>query len=283
MSRQFEWPHRLVMSACAALALAAAPYALAHDFWVQPSSFTPAPDAPLKIQLRVGDVFPGDIVPRNDERIVQFALIAPQQAPKPIVGRDGSETAGLARIGQRGLHIIAYRSAAEPVTLEAEKFEHYLRDKGLEHIISARADKQQTTAPGREIYSRCAKALVQAGATAPEDGDRAVGLRLELVALKNPYTLTAGEDLPLQLLFEGQPCPGRLVVARSPDHPDLSVSARSDQQGRVALKLPEGGTWMITAVHMMPAPPEKTTADFDADWESLWASLSFAVPAAKAE
>jgi len=48
----------------------------------------------------------------------------------------------------------------------------------------------------------------------------------------------------------------------------------SDSQGRVTLRLPRGGVWLATAVHLLPAP------DRGAEWESLWASLSFELPAA---
>ena len=262
------------------LVASASPAALAHDFWVQPSSFTPAVNEPLKVQLRVGDAFPGDLVPRNDQRIVRFAIVD-SEGEKPIAGRDGSETAGVARPAKNGLHIIAYRSTTASVTLEAAKFEQYLRDKGLEQIIAQRAEQHSSDKPGREIYSRCAKALLTVGAASSSDNDRAIGLRLELIAETNPCTLGESHELGVRLEFEGKPCAGRLVVARSPDHADLRVSGRTDEHGRVTLKLPEPGMWMLTAVHMIAAPAEPPGADLDADWESLWASLTFEIPAAR--
>jgi hypothetical protein len=53
------------------------------------------------------------------------------------------------------------------------------------------------------------------------------------------------------------------------------VSARSDKDGRVRLRLPHAGMWMVKAVHMIPAP-----AGTQADWQSFWASLTFDLPAA---
>jgi uncharacterized GH25 family protein len=57
------------------------------------------------------------------------------------------------------------------------------------------------------------------------------------------------------------------------DEPDKRLSARTDKAGRVSLALPRGGVWLVKAVHMVPAP-----ADSGADWESLWASLTFETP-----
>jgi len=39
------------------------------------------------------------------------------------------------------------------------------------------------------------------------------------------------------------------------------------------LGLPRPGVWLVKVVHMVPAPK-----DTGADWESLWASLTFEIP-----
>jgi hypothetical protein len=41
----------------------------------------------------------------------------------------------------------------------------------------------------------------------------------------------------------------------------------------VSFDLDAAGRWLVTAVHMVPAP-----AASGADWESVWASLAFALP-----
>ncbi len=46
------------------------------------------------------------------------------------------------------------------MALEAQKFEDYLRDEGLERIIDQRNKNGQSAAPGRERFYRCAKALL---------------------------------------------------------------------------------------------------------------------------
>ncbi|HMC15773.1 MAG TPA: hypothetical protein VKI18_09085, partial [Albitalea sp.] len=63
--------------------------------------------------------------------------------------------------------------------------------------------------------------------------------------------------------------------ARAGADPNAKIALRSDADGRVLLPLSHVGAWMIKAVHMRPAP-----AGSGADWESLWASLSFEVGAA---
>jgi uncharacterized GH25 family protein len=79
--------------------------------------------------------------------------------------------------------------------------------------------------------------------------------------------------MPLRLLFEGKPLAGALVVAINRENPEKRVSARSDASGRATFDLAPGGVWLVKAVHMVPAPPSSA-----ADWESLWASLTFQIP-----
>jgi uncharacterized GH25 family protein len=76
------------------------------------------------------------------------------------------------------------------------------------------------------------------------------------------------------LLFENKPIANRLVEAMNPKHPELTLAARTDEHGRVTFTLPEPGFWLIGAVHMVEAP-----AETGADWESIWASLTFDLPA----
>ena len=59
-------------------------------------------------------------------------------------------------------------------------------------------------------------------------------------------------------------------IAMNTLNPAEKQSARSDADGRVAFRVHSGGMWLIKAVHMIPA-----AAGSDAQWESLWASLTF--------
>lgn len=83
---------------------------------------------------------------------------------------------------------------------------------------------------------------------------------------------SAIHDAGFQLLYEGKPLPGALVVAINHADRLKKLAARSDKTGRVRLDLPTG-IWLVKAVHMVPAP-----AGSGADWESLWASLTFERP-----
>lgn len=263
--------HRTLAIGLAALVFQTA--AAAHDFWIEPTVWTPNAGAAIGVRLKVGDGFPGDPVARNPARIERFIALAPgagagaEESPVPGVG--GAEPAGETRCEQPGVMVLAYRSLPVPITLEADKFTAYLAEEGLERVIDARAQAGASDSPGREKYSRCAKALVLVG-DGPHDGfDRTIGLRLELTPLPDadPFALRADEPFRVRLTFDGRPVEGALVDAAQPG--GSVVASRTDADGVAALALRADGFWRIAAMHMIPADAA------DADWESLWASLTF--------
>jgi uncharacterized GH25 family protein len=244
----------------------------AHDMWIEPTAFLPETGQIVGVRLRVGQDLLGDPLPRVASLVNQF-VFEDAAGRKPIIGREGSDPAGFVRVAMPGMLVLGYRSNPSPVELPAEKFNQYLKEEGLDPIVALRAHRSETGMKAREIFSRCAKALVLSGRPTQAQGDRRLGFTLELVAERNPYMLRAGEDLPVRLTYENRPLAGALVVAMNRLNAGERVAARTDKEGRVRLSLRADGMWMIKAVHMTPAP-----AGSNADWSSFWASLTFEMP-----
>lgn len=250
------------------VALSGAPL-LAHDLWIEPTTFLPDTGAMVGLKLRVGQDLLGDPVPRDPSLIKQF-VYEDASGRKPVVGRNGADPAGFLRAEAAGMLVIGYHSNPSAVTLTAEKFNQYLKEEGLDAVAALRARRSETGAPAREIFSRCAKSLVQSGPAAKGPGDRSLGCTLELVAERNPYSTPGAQDLPFRLTYENRPLAGALVVAINRADPSQKISARSDSDGRVRFRLTQDGMWLVKAVHMVPAP-----AGANAEWASYWASLTF--------
>lgn len=257
--------------ALAALVVGSGPLS-AHDLWIEPTSFFPRPGQLVGLRLLVGQDLLGDPLPRHDALIKAF-VFEDGAGRQPVVGRDGLDPAGYLRSEQPGLFVIGYHSLPSRVELPAEKFNRYLREEGLEKIAALRAERHETAAGARELFSRCAKSLVLTGTPSVAEGDRRLGFPLELVAERNPYSLGADEELPLRLIYEERPLPGALVVAMNRSAPAEKLAARSDDLGRVRFRLRAKGLWLIKAVHMVPA-----AAGPQAEWASFWASLTFDRP-----
>ncbi len=243
----------------------------AHDFWIEPSSFHVEPGASVSLALRVGEQFRGEPVGRNSARIRRFVVSGPA-GEQVVGGEEGADPAGSVRLVTPGLYLVAYHNSPSSITLEAAKFEPYLEEEGLERIIALRSERGESALPAREIYSRCAKALVLSGNGPTAGYDRRLGFPLELVPEADPYASRGGR-LPVRILFQGRPLEGALVVALAKNEPRRKLAVRSDHDGRVAFEL-GAGRWLVKAVHMLPAPKGS-----GADWESLWASLTFELPA----
>lgn len=276
---------RAVVAVAAVLAVSAwAGTAAAHDFWIEPAPPSPAAGAPVAVALRVGERLVGEPVARNPERIVRFGLVdlGGGGGETPVAGLAGWEPAGRARPLAAGLHAVVYQSHPVAITLEAEKFEAYLAEEGLDAVLAARAATGGSGQPGRERYARSAKALLEvqpaegiSSATIERGQDRPLGLPLELVAEGDPFH--TGTKLIVRLRFQGEPLAGARVVAlvRGADGTvSEPQAARSGADGRVRFRLDRPGFWLVKAVHMVAAGGEPA-----ADWESLWASLTFTVPA----
>jgi uncharacterized GH25 family protein len=247
-------------------------HARAHDFWIQPSSFHPAPSARVSIHLRVGEEFHGEPVARNPERIERFFARVAGAESTPIVGVDGKAPAGYWSPAAPGFAWIGYRSRASSIELAADKFESYLAEEGLERIIELRRMRAERNAPGRERYSRCAKSLIQVGAgdAASRVHETKLGFPLEIMPEQNPYTLHAGDVFSVRLVYLDKPLEGALVGCMSERDPTAEVRVRTDAEGRAKFTLARDGVWLVRVVHMVRAP-----AGEPSDWDSLWASLTF--------
>lgn len=217
----------------------------------------------ITASLRVGMNWSGDPVARDTSQIEKF-IVRDSGGERAVAGFEGRDPAGVVRIEKPGGAIIGYRSKTAPLELPPEKFEQYLRDEGLERFIDIRAKRGDSKKPSGEIYSRCAKSFVIAG-DGPTSFDKPLGFRYEIV----PSKMTA-DAIDVRVLYESKPLAGALVVAMHRDDPTLRIKVRSDAAGRASFKLPKRGVWMIKSVQMIAAP--KTS---NADWESLWASLTF--------
>jgi len=245
------------------------PMVQAHDFWIEPESFRPAVGQKVPVHLYVGMDFKGDPAPYIPEWFERYVYVN-AQGEKPVPGLPGDDPAGTVPITAAGLTVIGYRSTKFSVSFDtAEEFEKYLIKEGLERnltLLKGKPSQGKIT----ENYSRCAKALVMNG-TATTAADRVLGFRIELVAEKSPYAGTG--PVPFRLLYENRPLAGALVVAFNKAAPLDKLKARTDPDGRVIFDIKRRGTWLVTAVHMIPAPRGS-----EAQWESIWASLSFERP-----
>jgi len=272
--------------------------ALAHAFWLQPASFRVAVGAAVPLRLLVGQNFAGTNWTRPTRRVRRFVRFGPTPADsaelRPALLADS--LAPTLRCSAPGTHVVALTSQLAFIELPAAQFTAYLREEGLGLALRQRQEADEsTTKPGREAYRRCAKALVLATrgpALPPAAADtayrRVLGLPLELVPEQNPYRLRPGAALTVRVLSQGQPVAGAQVQVwrptplTGPHHTPMPgtpaithFATYSNAQGRVLLRLPDAGPYLLATVRMEAAPAALASR---ADWLSTWASLTFGGP-----
>jgi uncharacterized GH25 family protein len=270
---------RRILSLVAFGALAASSAASAHDFWIDaiPWSAPLAQDSVVEVGFSVGHA--GAVKPWSPStpRTVSMRVFGPDGAVVDATsflapaGRKGPHGGPVGLAGS-GLHLIAFETDEAFSDLPAEKFDAYVREEGLALIADARED--DATSPGRELYSRRAKALLAIGA-AKGAAPRAIGQTLEVVALDNPHALSPDAPIRLRIDYEGAPLAGAVVKFESLDIAILPpVRRKTDASGVVAFAHPKRGAWKASVVWSRPIADNEPGRD-RAEFRTVFSSLTF--------
>ncbi|MDQ2795092.1 MAG: DUF4198 domain-containing protein, partial [Bacteroidota bacterium] len=261
-----------------------------HEFWLEAPRFRLQPGDTVNVHTFIGADFKGEPWTTKAAKIYRLVRFGPTLAdttsltPKNATATDTFRTGFI--FAQPGTYVVLLQSTSSFIELPAAQFTAYLREEGLDYALKLRQENEETTKPGRETYSRCAKTLLQVGdpARVPLAADSACrhiyGLPLELVPEQNPYRLAADKALTVRVLRGGRPAFGAAVQVwqRQPGGlPTTHYTTRANQNGRILLRLSGPGPYLLATVDMRPAPPRLRTR---ADWQSVWASLTFAGPPA---
>jgi uncharacterized GH25 family protein len=246
----------------------------AHDYWLQPDSFFPAPGDAVTVRLHVGDHFSSEAErPFSKKATVTFQLLSARETRDLAAGVEDGQTPVATVKLPAGTHLIALERGWTNIKLEAGKFNDYLKEEGLDAVLEQRRKDGQDKEPGRERYSRHLKCLLQAGDAADDTFKKVLGQRLEIVPDVNPATLKPGDKLPVRVLFDGKPLAGAQVSAYHREGDKLmTLTARTTDEGLATFKLDKSGPWLVRLVHM-----RRCTDSADADWESFWAALSLGI------
>ncbi len=262
------------------IALGLATLAFGHDFWIEPSALRVAPGTRVDLSLKVGHGSDLTELPRRAGRFVRFTA-TDAKGEQDVPGIDGASPAGILRPSREGPVILAYEGAPNRTELEAEAFERYLREEGLEAVIELRKSAGRSGERAVEAYSRSAKAIISVSAETERtkgepsgiDVCQPIGLPLELVPDTNPAEWRVGTSATLRLLRDGKPIANVLVRATAMDQFECQRSARTDQDGRVRFTVSHAGRWRFNAVQMTVLERPATAAADEPGYRSVWASL----------
>ena len=256
------------------MCLMATPLA-AHELWIEPVEFQPAAGARVEAHLVNGQGFEGLHLPYLPKSMVRFS-VAFQGVETAVTGRIGDKPA-MQVAGSDGLMVAVYQSAPTTVRYdEFAKFERFATHKDLGDVQALHLARGLVVGPLVEVYTRYSKSLIGAGGAV--GADAALGLETELVALDNPY-LGRPRVLRVQLFYRGVARAEAQVEVfeKAADGTVVVTLQRTDAEGVAQVPVRSGHVYMLDAV-VLREPGPALAEEFGADWESLWANLTFAVP-----
>jgi uncharacterized GH25 family protein len=243
-----------------------------HEFWLQPIKFMLKTGEKLDVSIFVGEGFTGELWSGSKDRITKlthYSRLGQQNALDNVSTTDPQHIK--MAFSSPGNHLLAFNNDNKFIELEADKFNEYLKEEGLDNALSDRSQKGNLTKKGRELYQRCIKTLVQVADLQDDTYKINTGMMLELIPSANPYAVKGNQKVLFSVLFDNKPLPNALVLVWHYTNGKVSVKKlRSDASGQVPVALSRNGRWMISTVRMVPH-----TRSQEADWQSYWGSYTF--------
>lgn len=251
----------------------------AHEYWLSPSRYAARAGEAVTIGALAGEGLHGEWKPWSPGRAVRFVARTDRLVDLARGAAAGASPWITFVPADDGGALLGYESSWIPIELPAASFEAYLLEEGFAGPLAARRAAGEQ-GPGRERYRRCAKAWL-AGSAAGR-ATQPLALPLEIVPLASPGSAAT---LRVRVLANGRPVPGLRVTAWRSDLAsdgaprDPAVSARNpeaaravtDRRGEVVIPCEAAGEWLLGAVRMEPCPDRAI-----ADWQTTWASFTFA-------
>ncbi len=250
-----------------------ATYASAHEYYLLPKDFTPPAGASVGVEHRLGQKFNGNQMPWVTPWNVRSEIWQDGKS-KSAKGIDGDRPALKVSPDQNKIATVIHQSNVDFLTFSTwEKFVSYTNKEGLAHAQQASNDGIKPKEGLKEAYARYAKTLITPAGSS-EGIDAPTGLQIELIALKNPMSLSATETMPVQLLYDGKPLAGANLKVFVGIDTEVAHRIITDTEGKANIPAEGEGPYLLNAIHMTE-PQGKEAKAKNAHWESFWASLTF--------
>lgn len=243
--------------------------AFGHEFWLEPQKFLLAIGEKINFRVFVGENFTGEDVDFTKFEVAKFSHYTSKNEETTKGNLTEENLSDFLKFDTEGNHLIAFNNSNKYIELEADKFNEYLKDDGLDNVSDFRKKHKLLNKKGTEEYQRCVKTLLQVGDTHDETYKKNTGMKLEIIPEQNPYS--SDKSLTFNVLFENKPVKNALVVVwqKGIEKPNKR-EFRSNAEGKITFNFEPKGIWMVSSVKMVPHSNPKV-----ADWQSYWGSYTF--------
>ncbi len=267
-----------------------------HDLYVKMETYFLQPNQESALSLYNGTFEKSENIITRD-RMLDVSVMAQGERvpinPSQWQDKDSSITQLNFKTGKAGTYVVGVSTKARNIELSADKFNSYLENEGVLDVLEYRTKNNLLDQNAVESYEKHVKAIYQVGDVKTNDWNTKLGYPIEFVPQANPYEKYRGDKLKVQLLLDGKPLPNQLVYAdyiksahahKQSDHdhtPEHDGEAhthtsgqqlRTNDQGIVAVNLPEEGIYYLRTIHM-----GNVTDSDELTHRSKWTTLTFEV------
>lgn len=267
---------RLAMLSVALMAATAA-LATAHDMFLKPAQFFVKENAALDMVLINGTFTKSEnSIARN--RLADISLLGPAGRTRidTSAWKAVTDTSFLSvKAGAAGTYVLGVSTRSNIIPLTGPEFNEYLESDGIPDVLAARKRDGEMDRAVKERYHKHVKAMVQVGDVRSDHYATALGYPAEVIPVENPYGLKAGATFHFKAVVDGKPVANQYVQygGRTAAGGRIDMKAvRTNAEGIGEIRLAPAGTWYVKFINMT-----RLSGDAEADYESKWASLTFAV------
>jgi uncharacterized GH25 family protein len=273
MKRRGNWAGRVWLAGT--VAVLAAGVAAGHDTWAVPEKFRVKAGEKVKVRLATSEAFPTSEAAAGLERVARFVARS-AEGESGVTGyrAEGEFLVGEVKAGA-GITVVQVELKPRAFVLEPQIFNEYLNEEKLGAILAARAQAGMGDSAGRERYRKIAKAVVctEGSTDGSAQAGKPFGAWLEIVAETDLCAVKVGDEVKVQVLFQGKPIRGVQVTAgyegvKGHGYP---IWVETDAEGRAAMRVDRAGAWFLRTLHMV-----KSDAG-EADWDSAFSTVTFFV------
>jgi uncharacterized GH25 family protein len=250
--------------------------ALSHEFWLEPQQYIFSRADEINIRFRVGEDFTGENWRGNREKVSELNLYYADIIDdlSDAITDDQGDSLQFS-IHEEGTALITLNSTNSLIELEAEKFNAYLLEDGLQNAINYRQQHNETDSMGREMYQRSVKSIVQIGALKTTLYKKQTKLPVDIIPLSHPYQLKDGDSLTVKILFKGEPLANTKVRTwHKVPGVVTQTSFKSNENGEIRFPVTTSGEWMVSCVTMIRATDDQQ-ANPAYGWQSYWGSVTW--------
>ncbi len=213
--------------------------AFAHHLWVEKEGD----------RFKVGWGHPPKIDPYDPKRVKDMKAFDSNGKEVKLERKDEKDVVYLSSKADISMITLSFEGGYLVSTPEGKKglTKREARKAGLQVI-----DSSYSSQSAKSLFGYCDAVL------------KPVGMKFEMVLLKNPFILKADEPLPIKVLFDGKPIEGITIEVGA--HKE---TGRTDRDGIAEMRITEKGMQVILAKYRV------ATDNPDADYLSFTTVLTF--------